>query len=194
MRHTVERVTHFFSLRLFSWYTASSFNPHKSCVNSHFSTIHERHVSYLSHCASMKTWRGWDRTGWAVPAGQMAVVRCCDLWPLLRGCHQIPHSLMGWYNSPKPDRDTECIITHPNRCKILISFVLFRWTCTCKRQVTCSSSRRCLVKACSTSQPDAVEPVPKPVPLAQYSCCSSVVPPTCPLEAWGCRKHTGVDL
>lgn len=65
-------------------------------------------------------------------------------------------------------------------------------THTCKRQVTCSSSRRCLVRACSTSQPDAVEPVPKPVPLAQYSCCSSVVPPTCPLETCGCSTNTNL--
>ncbi|TNN41494.1 hypothetical protein EYF80_048352 [Liparis tanakae] len=35
---------------------------------------------------------------------------------------------------------------------------------------------RCLVRACSTSQPEAVDPVPKPVPFAQYSCCSSLVP------------------
>lgn len=100
------------------------FNHLKSCVHSHFanskaqSTSHEWHVSYLSHCASMKTWQGWDRTGWAVPAGQMAAVSCCDLWPLLRGSHQILRSPMGWYSSPKPVRDTECTITYPNRCKI----------------------------------------------------------------------------
>lgn len=62
---------------------------------------------------------------------------------------------------------------------------------TCSRQVTCSSSRRCFIRACSTSQPEAVDPVPKPVPLAQYSCCSSLDTPLW-LDVCGCpgRQRT----
>lgn len=56
---------------------------------------------------------------------------------------------------------------------------------TCRRQVTCSSSSLCLVRACSTSHPEAVEPVPKPVPLAQYNCCSSVDALLCVLDTCG---------
>lgn len=59
---------------------------------------------------------------------------------------------------------------------------------TCKRQVTCSSSRRCFIKACSTSQPEAVDPVPKPVPLAQYNCCSSLDTPLW-LDVCGCPNR-----
>lgn len=69
---------------------------------------------------------------------------------------------------------------------------------TCSRQVTCSSSSLCLVRACSTSQPEAVEPVPKPVPLAQYSCCSSLVPPPWLLDTVGWRptqtRHWGQHI
>ena len=38
---------------------------------------------------------------------------------------------------------------------------------TWSRHVTCSSSLLCRSRACSASQLDVVEPVPKPVPLAQ---------------------------
>lgn len=137
--------------------------------------------AYLSRCVNMTTWQGWDRIGWAVPVGQKAAGSCCDLWPLQRGSRLNPRIRMGWCSLPKPDRRTQSVI-HLHRSN---GSIYKPNTPTCKRQVTCSSSRRCLVRACSTSQPDAVEPVPKPVPLAQYSCCSSVVPPTCPLETCG---------
>ena len=39
---------------------------------------------------------------------------------------------------------------------------------TCRRQATCSSSLFCRIRACSASQLEVVDPVPKPVPLAQY--------------------------
>lgn len=69
------------------------------------------------------------------------------------------------------------------------NYVTLMGRLACRRQVTCSSSSRCLVRACSTSQPEAVDPVPKPVPLAQYSCCSSVVPPPWQLDICGCQHR-----
>ena len=47
------------------------------------------------------------------------------------------------------------------------SLVVRSTALTCRRHVTCSSSAFCFSIACSTSQPDDVEPVPNPVPLAQ---------------------------
>ena len=40
-------------------------------------------------------------------------------------------------------------------------------TLTSSRHVACSSSAFCLLRACSTFHPEVVDPVPKPVPLAQ---------------------------
>lgn len=58
---------------------------------------------------------------------------------------------------------------------------------TCSKHVTCSSSLFCRSKACSASQLEVVEPVPKPVPLAQYcwDFSSAVVEDTvCVLATW----------
>lgn len=82
---------------------------------------------------------------------------------------------------------TTCPEQLSNIC-VFLKLPVIRWL-TCSRQVTCSSSRRCLVRACSTSQPEAVDPVPKPVPLAQYSCWSSLVPAPWQVEICGCNDR-----
>ena len=60
------------------------------------------------------------------------------------------------------------LLVHINSCLIYLylSFV----SLTSNKHVTCSSSLFCLSKACSASQLDVVDPVPNPVPLAQYCC------------------------
>lgn len=153
-------------------------------------------VAYLSRCVGMTTWLGWGRTGSGAPAAPLAVLSCCGLCCLLKK-HQYCGScstLLDLYNLPRPGEQSSVNAkyvteTLPETLKWGHHRECLTPRLTWSRHVTCSSSSRCLVRACSTSQPEAVDPVPKPVPLAQYSCCSSLVPAPWQLDICGCQHR-----